>query len=313
MPALLRVAGRLFLSAVANVRLLRETDRELHFARPAGAAWLACAAAAICALAAGELAQAVARGLVLAVGCGLAIVGAGGVLWRHELTIDLLGGRYRGRRGFLPSPYRFEGSLDDLEGAVLHRAARRRHGPSRWVVCLELRTLDRPIGVFESKREREGRRELERLARSLKTAAIDRTDERETRRVFAELTRDRPEARAGRGLIAAPPPASGIDWAIDAGSTTIVLPAAVLRLGGGVRQVIREEAGALAFSTVAFGRVVRTRSVAKDEIDEICLQKEAPRPEIVVRSDHRVVRLGRDLDAAGQRWLCQTLIGLAGR
>ncbi|GEM_PF-5577391 len=94
------------------------------------------------------------------------------------------------------------------------------------------------------------------------------------------------------------------------------------------RDVIREESGALVFSSEALGRHWLPRRIEKREVEEITLRDPtrlsggstvrvggitaggraaAPRQEVLVRSDRAARRIGGELNEAEREWLRNTL------
>lgn len=92
--------------------------------------------------------------------------------------------------------------------------------------------------------------------------------------------------------------------------------AAIPILAAGSRQRVEESGDALLFSTSFFGRPRGLKRLRRDRIEGIdiranTLSSLAEGKEVVVRGEGRVVILGRELDAAAQRWLRDTLGALA--
>jgi len=325
-----------------NVTLKRESDQALHFAHTHLAGWLFALVGAGMATAGAMRLDGPGYWLVVFVGGFFAIIGFGAAMWRYEIHIDLTSRSYRGRRGFWPSTRKFGGSLDELNGVVLNRIWRRDSssagsGDTMWVVSLEFEGWERPVSVFETRREARAYRQFKHLAERLQIDAIDRTG--------------RPVASR---LITAPPAASGIDSSIDPQTTSIALPAlgfslgsislmllglpflglggfALLVLGGWTlgpiflllgsgltlaaivgsyaREVVIEDGDTLIFATSFRGWRYGIRRLPKRAIESVDIRDAS----VVARSDEQLVRIGGELPHEAQRWLTRTLLTLAGR
>jgi hypothetical protein len=216
-----------------NVFLKRQSESELHFQHSFLGGWIfAAIGCGILYFGILHAESSSARWVAIGMGAFFAAIGLGGALWRHELTLDLSTRRYRGQRGFWPSPGKLQGSLDELAGVVLTHTLRRNKDSDHpvWVVSLDFSGWEKPFSFFETTSERKGYRKFEEIARRLRTSAIDRTGEQEIKRTYDELDRSVADRERGGGepgaRIEEPPPGSGIEWTrSEIGAPMIVLPA----------------------------------------------------------------------------------------
>jgi len=228
---------------VDRVRLKRETTAEMVFANPRIGGWLILPAAyAMVWFAQSRIDEPAGLWAITVAGMIFGTSALLGVLWRFDVTFDLPGRCYSGKKGFWPGARALKGSLSELEGVALEPVRRRtsRAGggsdeTDAWSVRLLFREWDQPLSVFETRSESAAYARLDHYARKLKVPAIDRTGPREVRRDPAELDR-RIAARGERSDGAAtpigqPPARSAIVWNSGGEHDEILLPPLGLGFG----------------------------------------------------------------------------------
>jgi hypothetical protein len=229
---------------MAEVHLIRENARELHFAhRPmaglvfavigTGFGWFFWARAG----------EGSGRWIGLLAGLFFAAVGMGAAFWRYELTFDLLQRRYTRRQGFWPSPKEEQGAFDEIESVTLSLEYRRTSSKSSstsavWMVGIKLRHDPQPIKVAEEWQEEKGYARFESLAKALRVSAVDATAgipqavRWEQLDVSLAQRAGSSESREEAPGITPLPPESRIEFSNVPGSRVIRLPAAGLSFGG---------------------------------------------------------------------------------
>lgn len=99
--------------------------------------------------------------------------------WRDELVIEPASGTWHRMRGMMPPSHEERGTLAELRAVELTVGRRRHRGRLPWwrlaLVCDRWPT---PLTIAMLSRERDARAALERYARRLGCAAVDRTGRR---------------------------------------------------------------------------------------------------------------------------------------
>ncbi len=227
---------------VSEVKLKRESDRELFFAHyPLGGVVFALLGAGFGYLPVYLGADSWTRWIFGIMGALFAIIGILGAFWRYEFRLDLISRTYTRRRGMWPAPQTHKGSLNDLTAVILtqewsrSRSARGHTSDHPWwKLSLEFTGWDKPVSIEAVGSEQHGHERLEYYAKKLKVPAIDRTAEKEIARNWNELDQPLAAQKADRASQAGavgigdprfPPPGSAIVSAEDTSGLRILLPA----------------------------------------------------------------------------------------
>jgi hypothetical protein len=100
--------------------------------------------------------------------------------YRLEVRLDLLQRKYKVTKGFWPSPKKYSGTFENLEGLWFKKQWRTSGGKNKskylvWQTCLKLNFDKAPICLYETRDESEARAYFEKRAKQLRIKTFDHT------------------------------------------------------------------------------------------------------------------------------------------